>query len=252
MSASSPVGIIIPNLPVQTNPVAISPTQFAFTFPALLSSTHVVVFLLPEIKIPLDTLAAIYINFPNSPGEFKLLGALSNEKQSAIFPIANGIAENAGSLSTARGSSGGGFTDDEMIDDESSSLPNNPLAGGGGGGSQGDITIGISIEPVATIAPQLAVLESEQAGLAAATASSTTSAQTAMITSPKRPVAPLQTKVLAQRIIKNAFNFLASFSGTVGSREEEMVPLKSFMDWWAKFERRIENDPGFLEKDIDG
>ena len=245
MSVPSPVGVIIPNLPVQTNPVAISPTQFAFTFPTYPSLTHIVVFLVPGTTLPLDTLAAIYIHLPNSTSEFKLLGALSNEKQSAIFPIANGI-ENAGS-SNAQGPSGS--TDDEMIDDEYPS-PNNPLAGGG---LQGDITVGISIEPVATIAPQLAVLESEQAGLAAfASSSSSPSAQTAMITSPKRPAEPLQTKVLAQRIIKNAFNFLASFSGTLGAKEEEMVPLKSFMDWWAKFERRIENDPGFLEKDIDG
>lgn len=239
MSAPSPVGVIIPNLPVQTNPVAISPTQFAFTFPAHPSFTHIVVFLLPGTNLPLDTLAAIYVNFPNSTSEFKLLGALSNEKQSAIFPIANSI-ENAGSSLTQVSS---GFTDDEMIDDESSST-NNPHAGI----SQGDVTVGISIEPVATIAPQLAVVESEQAGLVSASSSS----QTAVITSPKRPAGPVQTKVLAQRIIKNAFNFLASFSGTVGATEEEMVPLKSFMDWWAKFERRIENDPGFLEKDIDG
>lgn len=243
MSAPSPVGVIIPNLPVQTNPVAISPTQFAFTLPTHPSLTHIVVFLLPGTTLPLDTLAAIYIHLPNSTSEFKLLGALSNEKQSAIFPIANST-ENVG-LSNPQVPSG--FTDDEMIDDESPSR-NNSLTGGG---LQSDITVGISIEPVATIAPQLAVLEAEQVGFGAS-ASASSSAQTAMITSPKRPADPLRTKVLAQRIIKNAFNFLASFSGTVGVKEEEMVPLKSFMDWWAKFERRIENDPGFLEKDIDG
>lgn len=55
------------------------------------------------------------------------------------------------------------------------------------------------------------------------------------------------TKLLAQRIIKNAFNFLASFSG--GQDGQEVVPLKSFQDWWARFERRVENDPGFLERD---
>ena len=235
MSASSPVGIIIPNLPVQTNPVAISLTQFAFTFPTQPGLTYIVVFLVPGTNLPLDTLAAIYVHFPSSTSEFKLLGAVSNEKQSAVFHIVNRI-ENSGST----GQISRGFTDDEMIDDESSSA--DPLAGG----LQGDITVGISIEPVATIAPQLAVLESEQAGLVASPP------QNAVITSSKRSAGPLQTKVLAQRIIKNAFNFLASFSGTTGANGEEMVPLKSFMDWWAKFERRVENDPGFLEKDVDG
>lgn len=235
MSASSPVGIIIPNLPVQTNPVAISPTQFAFTFPTHPGLTHLVVFFFPGTNLPLDTLAAIYVRFPSSTSEFRLVGALGNEKQSAIFHIANRI-ENSG----LTGQVSKGSTDDEMIDDESSSA--NPLASG----TQGNITVGISIEPVATIAPQLAVLESEQIGLVAP------SSQNAVITSSKRSAGPLQTKVLAQRIIKNAFNFLASFSGTMSAKGEEMVPLKSFMDWWAKFERRIENDPGFLEKDIDG
>jgi hypothetical protein len=28
-----------------------------------------------------------------------------------------------------------------------------------------------------------------------------------------------------------------------------VVPLRSFQDWWTKFERKIENDPGFLERD---
>jgi hypothetical protein len=52
---------------------------------------------------------------------------------------------------------------------------------------------------------------------------------------------------LAQRIIKNAFNFLAGFSGTAG--QVEVVPLKAFEEWWRKFEGRVRSDPGFLERD---
>ncbi|TPX15057.1 uncharacterized protein E0L32_004887 [Thyridium curvatum] len=55
------------------------------------------------------------------------------------------------------------------------------------------------------------------------------------------------TQVLAQRIIKNAFNFLSSFSGQAG--QVEVVPLKAFEDWWRKFESRVRTDPGFLERD---
>lgn len=58
------------------------------------------------------------------------------------------------------------------------------------------------------------------------------------------------TLVLAQRIIKNAFNFLASFSGNVEGGIE-VVPLKAFEGWWGKFEARVRNDPGFLERDGD-
>ena len=58
------------------------------------------------------------------------------------------------------------------------------------------------------------------------------------------------TRLLAQRIIKNAFNFLAGFAGNTANGVE-VVPLKSFQDWWTKFERRVQNDPGFLERDED-
>jgi hypothetical protein len=55
------------------------------------------------------------------------------------------------------------------------------------------------------------------------------------------------TLLLAQRIIKNAFNFLASFSGNVNGGVE-VVPLKAFEEWWKKFEGRVRSDPGFLER----
>jgi hypothetical protein len=56
------------------------------------------------------------------------------------------------------------------------------------------------------------------------------------------------TLLLAQNIIKNAFNFLASFSGTAGPGHVEVVPLKAFEEWWRKFESKVRADPGFLEK----
>ena len=60
-----------------------------------------------------------------------------------------------------------------------------------------------------------------------------------------------QTAVLAQRIIQNAFNFLAGFSGTAGYDGVEVVPLKAFENWWKKFESRVRADPSFLEKQAD-
>lgn len=56
------------------------------------------------------------------------------------------------------------------------------------------------------------------------------------------------TVVLAQRIIQNAFNFLASFSGQAGPGGVEVVPLKAFENWWKKFESRVRSDPSFLER----
>ena len=61
----------------------------------------------------------------------------------------------------------------------------------------------------------------------------------------------VSTLVLAQRIIGNAFNFLAGFSGLVGADGTEVVPLKAFQEWWRKFESRVRSDPSFLHKEMD-
>ncbi|KAG5931595.1 hypothetical protein E4U60_005957 [Claviceps pazoutovae] len=63
--------------------------------------------------------------------------------------------------------------------------------------------------------------------------------------------ARLSTAILAQRIIQNAFNFLASFSGSAGPGGVEVVPLKAFEEWWRKFETRIRADPDFLDRQRD-
>lgn len=156
--------------------------------------------MLPGNALPADTAAAVYMQLPGE-SQFKLLGAIGNEKQSAIFKVNLGASDDRNAMMDAT---------------------NGQVAGG-------DISLGISIEPATSIQAQLASLQNE----------SPTS-----MTLVRRPPS---TTVLAQRIIKNAFNFLASFSGSAGG--QEVVPLKSFQDWWTKFERRVQNDPGFLERD---
>lgn len=140
-----------------------------------------------------------------------------------------------------------------MIDELPAAAAGNDIPNGGT--AQPDITVGISIEDATIITAQLSALSS----MSSSQTKPPSSATTALIVS--RPAtSPTKTattttippKVLAQRIIKNAFNFLASFAGTVGAGGEEVVPLRSFRDWWVKFERRIENEPGFLEREGDG
>ncbi|EHL00139.1 putative protein OPI10 [Glarea lozoyensis 74030] len=84
----------------------------------------------------------------------------------------------------------------------------------------GDITIGISIEPASQVSAQMASLSASNSQ--------------ALVVAAKPQQKP-DTLVLAQRIIKNAFNFLASFSGNVAGGIE-VVPLKAFEEWWRKFE----------------
>jgi len=215
-------GVIVASRPVDANPQTISPTQFAFTLPSQPFFSHIVVFLLPGSALPPDTAAAVYIQLPPSQ-EFKLLGAIANEKQSAIFKVKNSALSVNDTASL----------DDAMTDDTN-------LAGGNTQNTGGpDIVLGISIEPAANIQAQLAALANNSTPQLSSTGSELVRHQ------PQPSI--VSTKVLAQRIIQNAFNFLSSFAG--GSGGKEVVPLKSFQNWWTKFEKRIELDPSFLERD---
>ncbi|KAL8695733.1 MAG: hypothetical protein Q9224_003204 [Gallowayella concinna] len=231
MAQVPPFGVILPSRPVITNPVTISPTQYAFSIPSSPSFNHVVVFLVPDNVLPPDTLAAVYIQFPGRPNpEFKLLGAIGNTKQTAIFKVDGGNNNPNPTGGNQFGNNNSSITD-EMIDAD-------PAPNGTSADSQ-MIAIGISIEPSVTVEAQLASLKSTST---LAIANNKTGLRAS-------PVVP--TKILAQRIIKNAFNFLASFAGQTTVGGEEMVPLRSFRGWWEKFERRVENDPGFLEREGD-
>ncbi|KAK3323547.1 hypothetical protein B0T19DRAFT_208018 [Cercophora scortea] len=111
-------------------------------------------------------------------------------------------------------------------------------SGGQGQGGQENVVLGISLEPAESVAARMAEMSSATATGAGALVPVSAAADQRLGPS---------TLVLAQRIIKNAFNFLASFSGTAG--QVEVVPLKAFEDWWRKFESKLRTDPGFLERD---
>ncbi|EFQ33145.1 hypothetical protein CGRA01v4_08819 [Colletotrichum graminicola] len=91
------------------------------------------------------------------------------------------------------------------------------------------VMVGVSIEPAESVFSRIQEL------------SATRSSQSGAASQPS-------TQLLAQNIIKNAFNFLASFSGTAGPGGVEVVPLKAFEEWWKKFESRVRSDPSFLER----
>lgn len=211
--------VVIPGRPCLTDIVAVDgqpngpATKFAFTIPASASLSELVVFFLPGTVLPPNTGAAIYAQLPDSTGQppsFRFIGALANEKPSGIFTLR---APNNAQRSEAE-------EEDDMLDE--------------GGSNSAAMTLGISIEEVQTIAPQLAALETETQGQG--------TMSTALVSQKQ-----ISTKVLAQRIIGSAFNFLASFAES--DKGQDVVPLKSFRDWWAKFERRIEADPTFLERE---
>jgi hypothetical protein len=228
--------VVIPGRPCLTDIVAVDSqaTKFAFTIPLSPSFAELVVFLLPGTVLPPNTGAAIYIQLPDpntgNPTDFRFIGALANEKPSGIFKIQASSQANNGRSEAEQ--------EDEMLDEGSSNTA------GGAIPSNGVATLGISIEPVQNIAPQLSALEAERAR-------TEPSSSTALVvqTPEQQQQKQITTKILAQRIIGSAFNFLASFAESdPANKGHEVVPLKSFRDWWTKFERRIDMDPTFLER----
>lgn len=233
--------VVIPGRPCLTDavPVDTQPngqtSKFAFTIPLNPFFSDIVVFFLPGTALPPNTGAAIYVQLPDpdtgNPTEFRFIGALANEKPSGIFNVRPQTGSHAPRRTEAA-------EEDEMLDEGSSNT------GGAEGPSNGVVTLGISIEAAQNIAPQLSALEAERQAESGAAQS------TALVPSAERQQKQISTKVLAQRIIGSAFNFLASFAESDPNHKgQEVVPLKSFRDWWTKFERRIEVDPAFLERE---
>ncbi|KAF2129604.1 DUF775-domain-containing protein [Dothidotthia symphoricarpi CBS 119687] len=219
----SSFGVIISGRPILTSAQPISPTQFAFQIPSHPPFSHIVVFLLPGVTLPDGTAAAVYAQLPGA-SDFALLGALANEKPSAIFRI----------NSKAGGSADGGLDnadDDSMVDD----------VGGGRGSAASPLALGISLEPAQQVAA--ALLQKKAQDAAAGTAAGVSGVGNALVVRGQNAVT---TKVLAQRIIKNCYDFLTSWGSG------DTVPLKAFQAWWTKFEGKIERDPGFLERSDGG
>ncbi|KAL1652159.1 hypothetical protein SLS58_000284 [Diplodia intermedia] len=211
-------GVIISGRPVLTEPQAISPTQFAFNLPAAPAFNHIVVFLLPGTQLPPDTAASVYVQIPPAP-DFRFLGAVANEKQSAIFKV-DGLEQVA-----------------------------QAAAAQGGAAQVPAVTLGVSIEPLAQVG---AAMQAKQAEKEAATFQNRGNGGMELVKAGAAATAatnPEAVKLLAQRIIGNAFNFLASFSGNAGPGGVEVVPLKAFQDWWQKFGKKIEMDPSFLVRE---
>lgn len=228
LGAKEMFGVIVAGRPVISTFQTISPTQFAFTIPQRPPFSHIVVFLLPQNVLPPGTAAAVYLQIPPST-EFRLLGAVANEKQSAIYKV-NGIARTENTVPAEQG-------EDDMVDEIA------PQPGTDSQSVEGaNIIVGISVEPAAGIEVQLALLKGSTGPIPEPNSGTE-------LVRHQIQVQTIPTKLLAQRIIKNAFNFLSSFAGGTGAIET--VPLKSFQDWWTKFEKRIDIDPGFLERDND-
>jgi hypothetical protein len=223
-------GIIPTGLPpIITPATAPTPTSLLYTLPAR-PYNHIVVFILPGITLPPNSAAAVYIQLPSG---FKFLGAVGEGKESAVFRI-KGLGNNSSGGGGGGGGAGNGNGEVDMDAPIESTPPN-------------EITLGISIESAESVATQLASLQQQNQS---SPTTSSSGSQALVLAGKGQGKGGPDTVVLAQRIIKNAFNFLASFSGNTAGGVE-VVPLKAFEEWWRKFEGRVRSDPGFLEREGD-
>jgi len=136
---------------------------------------------------------------------------------------------------------------DDMTDESGGGVGGGSTSAGALSSSETTITLGISIEPLSSVLASLSSLPSTIQS--AQTPRTATPAPLAVALANNKPPTTL---TLARRIIKNAFNYLSSFAvkATVpGQGVTDVVPLKAFQDWWVKFEKKVEFDPGMLEKD---
>ena len=210
-------GILISGRPIDATPQQASQTEYAFRIPANPAFHHIGVFILPGSQLPEGTAATVYVQIPPST-EFRLLGGIGAGKESAIFKI--NAVKGAGSPDTY----GDVMADDSIGPTDTTN-------------AMGEIVLGVAIEPAAQVEAKLATLKTGQM--------QQSNPSMAMVRLDSGTAGRVTTKVLAQRIIGNAFNFLASFGS-------DTVPLKAFQDWWKKFENKIDHDPSFLERDEQG
>ena len=239
---------MVPRKTVQTNLQAISATQFTFSIACLPTQplNHLVVFLLPNTVLPPGTAATVYVQLaPEKP--FVLLGAIGDDKPSAIFRVRGLDPAAAAPLAPPMGDV------DAMSDETTAPTAVVGDAGRNGGGVAAPtvVILGISIEPLNVVQAALATIPpvvSAAATLRPETFSLGGGGGAALVLAGSKPSA----LIVAQRIIKNAFNYLSSFAIKVqlpGQGMQDVIPLKSFQDWWVKFEKKVELNPGFLEKD---
>lgn len=207
-------GLVPAGLPVITQPTeTLSQTSLVYAVPTGPKPFgHVVVFLLPGVVLPDGTAAAIYLVTP--PDRARGQEVPGSRFLGGVGPGKESAIFRLGSEGHAPGQ---------------------------------QVILGISIEDAGSVAQRIEALQAAKSSSSSSSLSSGGDGTLALVPAGRQQQQQPSTLVLAQRIIKNAFNFLSSFSGQAG--QVEVVPLRAFEDWWKKFESRVRTDPGFLERD---
>ncbi|KAJ7669212.1 hypothetical protein DFH06DRAFT_1267353 [Mycena polygramma] len=200
---------------LQTNLQQIDETHALFELPAASQINHVCVFL--TTPFPDGFGCTVHFYWPGRG--FQLLGMLSNDKPSAIFRL-RGTAFMPQQATSA------------MHSALSESTPSTPMQQDDMA-ADSDVTaiLGLAIEPLADIAAQLA------------TSNVNAVAKPDFLPGLRDPT------LLAERVVKNLFNYVSGFTG--GSVSQDVaVPMTLIVKWYENFIGKVRNGGvGFLERD---
>ncbi|KAG1802093.1 DUF775-domain-containing protein [Suillus plorans] len=210
---------------LQTDLQQVDETHALFEIPAAEKVNHVCVFLLGTVPFPDGFGATVHFFWPGKGSQ--ILGMLSNDKPSAIFRLRSAFSSTSAPPS-------GVSTPSAFTSATFSSAPGQVTA-----------ILGLALEPLEAIAAQLASLPQNQ------TPNAMNITPTSTPTSSLAPIAkPADPSMLAEKIAKHLFNYIAGFvpAGTnVGP--ESTVSMGVIARWYESFIGKVRaGGVGFLER----
>ncbi|KAI9505806.1 hypothetical protein BX070DRAFT_188370 [Coemansia spiralis] len=199
-------GCIVAGRLVQTNLQQVDVNKYVFELSDAQNINHIVVFLLGTIPFESGYAATVHLLWPNK--SWQLLGALSNEKPSAIFRLKSTI------------------TAEEMAN-----MPNTSAE------------LGISIEPVQAQQFGGTAVSTSQA-LVPSSAMAVGNNGSAIPLQAAKTFAERTLQNLFDYAMSFAARADASTMGVLGSNAAaQVLPVKVFEEWYNSFLRKLQRDP---------
>ncbi|KAI8393302.1 uncharacterized protein BYT42DRAFT_550579 [Radiomyces spectabilis] len=198
---------------VQTNLQQVDVNKYVFELSDAHTINHIVVFLLGTIPFEPGFAATVHLLWPNK--EWQLLGAISNEKPSAIFRLRRNESKNGPDVTMQ---------------------PASPA------------TLGISIEPIQAVEQQLSTLQQNNTASATSMSLVKPGANLTQVGQmANRILVNLYnyvTSFTAQELPMNAIPLGAL-------TEQGYLPVKAFQTWYENLGRKLHNDPNYLLEEKD-
>ena len=215
--ASNMFGFIASGQLVRVDAQQVDANKFVFLVPDAGSIGHMVVFLTGAMPFGPGFAATVHFGWPKDGAmSWQLLGALSNEKPSAIFRV-SGVKSSSGGGSTYDG--------DVMMDGEGatsnfvSPSPATAVA-----------QIGISIEPEAVVQEQM---REKAAGAASKQLTRVGASEEAEV------------MTIARKLLQHFYNYVSSFMGP----NTDAAAMRIMQDWYNTVERKVKLDPSWVRRD---